>query len=179
MRNHYLEELRNAENNYYSKKVIENRDDPKKMWTVLKEILGKKIQNPIKSVQIDNNIYSDKQTIANELNAYFVKSIEQINHNIPNPVQFLSFNNNITVSSFKFKKINVNVIVKAINQINSKSDQEWLRPDIMLDSIPIVGHQFCEIINESFAKGIFPNWKCSTVVPVEKITGTIKADELR
>lgn len=76
MRNQYLNELRNAENNYYSKKVIENRDDLKKMWTVLKEILGKKIQKPIKSVQIDNNIYSDKQKIANELNAYFVKSIE-------------------------------------------------------------------------------------------------------
>lgn len=43
----------------------------------------------------------------------------------------------------------------------------------------IIGNEFCEIINISLSEGIFPNWKCSTITPVEKVTGTVKPEELR
>lgn len=42
IRNSYVTQLRDSENNYYSQKVIQNRGDPKKMWSVLIEILGEK-----------------------------------------------------------------------------------------------------------------------------------------
>lgn len=37
----------------------------------------------------------------------------------------------------------------------------------------------CEIFNLSMRCGVFPDWKCSTIIPVEKITGTDKPEELR
>lgn len=56
---------------------------------------------------------------------------------------------------------------------------EWLKPDILLDSMSVVGVEFCEIINQSLNEGIFPNWKCSTICPIEKVNGTLKIDEFR
>lgn len=181
LRNFYLSNLRETENNYYSEKVLKNRGDPKKMWNVLKEIMGKRVQNTIKSVKIDNNIFSDKHTIAEKLNSYFIQSIEKINSSIPPPSVIASANNinNTTISVFKFKSICINDIVNAINQIKSDSDMEWIKPSVLLDSLPIIGDEFCAIINETFTKGIFPEWKCSTVVPVEKVSGTIEAEEFR
>lgn len=45
--------------------------------------------------------------------------------------------------------------------------------------MPIIGNELCAIFNLSTKNGIFPNWKCSTITPVEKVPGTIKAAEFR
>lgn len=75
--------------------------------------------------------------------------------------------------------INISDIRNAIKQIKSNSDLEWLRPNFIEDSLPLIGSKICEIFNESLISGIFPDWKCSTIIPVEKIMGTNKPEELR
>lgn len=139
IRNMYVTQLRDTENNYYSHKVTQNRGDPKKMWSVLKEILGRKSHNTIKSVQIDNNIYNDKQVIADKLNAYFIHSIEQINASIARPSTNIVTNAHVYNVSFKFKQVCVKTIIAAIKQIKSDSELEWLKPEVLLDGVGAIG----------------------------------------
>lgn len=52
--------------------------------------------------------------------------------------------------------------------------------DVLRDSFESCGEIICEIVNESLRSGVCPNeFKISTVIPIQKISGTRKAEEYR
>lgn len=140
---------------------------------------GKKNTSEIKSICHDNVIYTDKKEIAEKLNDFFVNSIEEISKSIGLPLSDDGATTNGPQTFFKFKKIEIEDIKSSIKKIKSKSDPEWLKPDILMDSLTIIGIELCEIFNDSLRMGIFPEWKCSVITPVEKIAGTVAPEEFR
>lgn len=135
--------------------------------------------NEIKAIKLNENIIYNKVQIAENMNEYFIESINKINESIGIPKNNRQERINSVNSLFKFKKVNVNDIKMAINEIKSQSDNEKITPEVLFDSMEVVGRVFSQIINESFETGIFPAWKCSIVTPIEKVRGTINPEEFR
>lgn len=179
LRNLYVSKLRKAESDFIKNIVSENNGDQKKMWRTLKDLMGMKQTSGINALKIDNDIVNEKPIIADQLNKFFIKSIDEINKSIGEPNDQCQMNLINVQSTFKFKNVSYDEIKKAINQIKSNSDPNFIKPSILLDGLPVFGGKMGEIINESFTTGTFPDWKCSIITPIQKVNGTINPEELR
>lgn len=74
IRNEYSKMIKNASNNYTKQSIKECEGDSKAMWRKIKEITKEK-QSEVKSIEIDGNIITNEEEIAEELNNYFIDSI--------------------------------------------------------------------------------------------------------
>ena len=73
-----------AEKDYYDRLFQENKDNLKKSWCILKEIINKKKSASINSVfRINNKIVTDKTSISNGFNSFFVNVGPDLAKNIP------------------------------------------------------------------------------------------------
>lgn len=88
-------------------------------------------------------------------------------------------NHNEFISAFNEWCSDINEENENMIICKSKSDVDKVTPTILKDSMSIIGQTYCDIINDLFEKGIFPNWKCSIVKPIEKVNGTINPHEFR
>lgn len=179
IRNKYVSELRKKEITYYRDLIDESARDNKKMWRALKEVMGNNKRNEINSIKYNGNLISDTKIIADSLNTFFVDSIKEISESIPHTSSSPTTHANNNMSTFKFSEISVEDVKSAINQINSKGDLEKVTPQVLLDALPVMGDLFASIINESFKCGTFPNWKCATITPVEKIKNALLPEDFR
>ena len=73
--------------NYYNKQITRYKNNAKKTWEVMKEIVGKTkiiIDNFPKEIVLDNNeVISDKNRIADEFNKFFVSIGPKLANKIP------------------------------------------------------------------------------------------------
>lgn len=123
IRNQYVDDLRKAENDFYSKTISDNRGDQKKMWKTLKEIMGKSKKSDINAIESGNDIITDKKEIAEKFNKYFVESIIEINDSIGAPNANLNTATNYCESTFKFRRVEIEDIKTAIKK--SKARVTW------------------------------------------------------
>lgn len=80
----YKNQLKNAHSAAIQKELEENRNDSKKLWKILKG-LYKDDENHVIKIEINNEIISDPIVTANEMNNYFLDSINEIVSKIPEP----------------------------------------------------------------------------------------------
>lgn len=79
IRNRVVDLIRVSKQEYYEFNVVNNKNDSRKMWKTLKELIGdKKNSNSIKEIQFGKKVESDSCIIANKLNNYFIDSINNI-----------------------------------------------------------------------------------------------------
>ncbi len=77
IRNKYKNTLRSKSNNYVQNKLMENKNDPKKLWKILNNLCKKK-PKVTKSVKFNSiNVENDMQ-IAEKFNSFFIDSIKDI-----------------------------------------------------------------------------------------------------
>ena len=70
-RNKVQREVKKARSQYFSDKIEENKDDPKKLWKQLKDLGYKgKTQESSTVLKIENEICHDSKTIANYINKF-------------------------------------------------------------------------------------------------------------
>lgn len=152
--------------------------DMKGTWRVLNSILNKQ-NDEILCVKSGNITYEDDAAITNEFNKFFVNSITTLNSSIPK----VDYENNIEFksnASFEFRGVSISEVKHCIRELNNCTDEFFMNAEVMLDAIFVIGQQIVEIINDSFATGIFPETlKKSTITPIPKINGTIMIDEFR
>lgn len=112
-----------------------------------------------------------------EFNDFFVKSIIEINEQIPTEINNVQYT--MTNHFFKFEKVNVEKICLVTKQLMKKVNKSHICNSMVWHgATEYIGHHICMIINESFNEGKFPDcWKISTVIPIPKIKNTNKCDE--
>lgn len=177
-RNNYSNELKKAYNEYIQNQIEINKCDPKKLWTLLKEMLKQKQSEP-DCIKFDGQLVQNNNIISEKFNSYFIDSIMKIHNNIP---AFTSNNLKIPYQSkeFKFKPVTTANVLAIIKQFKNKSCLENINKQVLLDSFEIIGPVLVSIINESLINGTVPEcWKTSTVIPIAKVTGTIDCDKFR
>lgn len=62
---------------------------------------------------------------------------------------------------------------------NKKGSDEGITTEILKQTWKAESNLIITLINKSLEEGIFPeNWKTTTVVPIQKVKGSLKAEEL-
>ena len=77
----------NSKRNYYSQKILEYKNNAKKTWNIVKEVIGKTNKSgsrlPIKPV-INKNDVTTEIGVANEFNKFFTNIGPELAENIEN-----------------------------------------------------------------------------------------------
>jgi hypothetical protein len=182
LRNFYFQSCRRKEFDFNQQSIENYKSDPDMLWKNLKKIIKQK-EKPMSTVIFDGALETDHQEIADKLNNYFINSITEINNNMNQISNTLYpfLNNPVTNETFRFSNIDMNELSNLMkNMKNKTSGVNNLNVNVIMDSMDAIGDSFLDLINSSLRLGCVPErWKKSTVVPIQKISGTKKCEEFR
>lgn len=184
-RNSIVTLIRREKQKYYQEKIDQVRNNPKEMWKELKKItIGNRRNNIGKGICFEDTVISDNQTVSEKFNSYFLDSICQLctnnnGNNIIDNDSLKKINTNCKFESFKI--VEMNELRKVVGRMkNKESSVNGINTRILKLAYEIIGDRFLQVINTSLQSGRFPtNWKLTTIIPIEKITNTIKCEEHR
>ena len=185
-RNKYKElVIREQKRNFYQKKNDLQKHNPKKMWETLGQLVSdKKKKQKIDKVEINGEIITTIEDAAEVLNKYFVDSINGIIENIDNSNLSTTRDNH---SSFlpqnkldTFRLIDFKELEDVVFALPDKGSTDDITAEFLKSTFLYVKKPLLNIINTSLETGQIPSLlKESTVVPIQKIKGSVKATDLR
>lgn len=181
LRNRTVDKCREEKRKYLERKMDKNKEDPKKMWTVLKEIVkGKSNLREYKEIQIGNRTINNNVKMAEEINCYFIDSIKQIIRGSCDE-SGEEEEKIINISFERFRTIEVEELARTVMKLKNKAGtEEEISVEIMKFVMEVAGKKICELVNKSLEKGTCPDqWKEAIVIPICKVINTIKIKEFR
>lgn len=183
MRNKIVHVCRVAKGEYLESMLDKNKNDPKRMWGVLKELLKGKTQdvNIYEEIQCGDKIYRNVNEMANIVNKYFVDSIGELTEDGVIEVNE-AMEGKYTESELEvFNRIEVEDLNRIVQKLKNKSGtEEGINVEIMKKVVVVAGSKIVHMINRSLEEGLFPSeWKQATVIPIPKIKRTKKVEEFR
>ena len=168
--------IRRAKANYYENQFEQNKNDIKRTWGIINQILkpkGDKRDYPSSFKINDNMIITDKQSIANNFNSFFATIGSKLDP-LPSPTHpnsYKHFLNKKTHTRFSFHTITANQVEKIISKFvpKSSSGPDDISAKIVKSIKTHISTPLSLIINQSFVTGIFPNrLKLAKVLPIYK-----------
>lgn len=172
MRNNVNNKIKKAEKLHYEHLFSESRDNSKKTWSIIKDIIGSNSQSqPKANFLINNSIVTSEEDICSSFNTYFTNVGINLAKNIPlitaNPTSYIkdSVSNTITYVS-----CNISEILNIINSLkNSGPGSDNIPSNVVKLSANYIAAPIAHIINICFNNGIFPdNLKVAKVKPIFK-----------
>ena len=176
IRNRVSNSIKKAKQTYNKKLIENNQGDARAFWRTMKSILpGEKKSSP-KTMDINGELCSDENRIANHFNSFFATAVSRMK-------QALGFEHSTnrhrtghdtttrSLQSFKFEKVSEAFVLKTIKQLKSgkASGLDNISPRLLKDSAEVIAKPLTCIINESLAQGVVPQaWKFAKVTPCSK-----------
>ena len=172
----YLNKLttvkRLAKEQYYTSQLIERKQNMKKQWTIINELLEKNIkrhQNISKLVDENNNFVATPE-ICNVLNNYFVNVGPNLSAKIDNDI---SAPKNISSNpkSLFFQPIKPPEVYREINKLNLKkaAGPENIPLTFYKKANECISNFLCLLYNKCIENGFFPSLlKQAKVIPIYK-----------
>ena len=172
-RNRVTREIKNSKKNYYNSYFETCKNDMKKTWKGIRELINSNSKNNKISQLTDNDkIINDPLDIANKFNDFFTNVGPSLENKIPksykSPSFFLKDRN---LNNFLLNPTTPEEIINIINNMNiNKTSGPSSIPIKLLKLIGgIVSNQLCLIINSSFSNGIVPSdMKIAKVIAIHK-----------
>lgn len=179
LRNEYSHSVRRAKALYTQRKIEENKNDSRSLWKVLKTLWNSKNRNS-KCVKFDGVDIEDESEISEKFNGYFVDSVREIHDSIENVHDDTALNEDSNERWNIFEPVTMENLKKVVNNLNNSSGLNNVNLQVLKDSWDMLGEYLLGVVNESLETGEFPrSWKQSVVIPIQKISGTVKAEEFR
>jgi hypothetical protein len=167
--------IRLAKRNYYEKCFNDAKNDIKKTWSAINSILNrdKKSKSQPPSFMINGNTVSDYNLIVDEFNKYYTELGPNLAHNItvPNNLSFQNYLLPISDRSFEFQPVTEIEVIKIIDSLKAKTSygHDKISNKLLKFLKNELSRPLCEIINQCFLTGIFPNkLKTAKVIPLHK-----------
>jgi len=170
-RNKLTSIVRQSKINYHNRAFNSNRNNVKKTWSLIKNILGTRPRESIKGILLDNELITDEVHMANIFNKYFSSVANELNSSIPVshscPMSYLNDN---VLPSFFVTPTTPNEISVIIANIKSTSSGYNSIPAVVFKKIgDLICRPISTIINSSFSNGVFPSeLKRATIIPIPK-----------
>lgn len=165
--------LKHAEKSYYHEKLIQNQNQLKNSWKILKEVMG---QSPICKTQtefsINDSTITDKRSIADEFNKYFINIgsnlISKLPNSIPNPTSFM--NAAQMYPTIFLAPTTTDEIISIMSNLKSSSPgYDGINLNILKHIFPIISNSLTHLINLSLQTGKVPDEiKLAKVTPIYK-----------
>jgi hypothetical protein len=178
----YKDEIKDAKCKEIQDKIKLHKNDPKKLWRVLKSMY-KDEKREINSVEIEGDIITDSADIALNLNEFFVDSVEEVVKNIPNSINVDYIERIVQRESiFEINVIEMSELKTIVKNLNKKTFHDNINGKMIEDAL--VDEKFAEellnLINESIASSMMPKClKTSVVTPIPKVAKASKPEDFR
>jgi hypothetical protein len=164
--------IRQAKQHYYQHRLTENRNNMRKTWQILREVIGKSCGKPtLQCALIDGETCIDPRRISDELNNYFVNVGPNLERSIPiatrNPGTYLSGN---YPNSMFLSPVTPSEVLSCMMQLkNSSAGHDSLLPSIMKTVSRFISEPLTHIINLCFTQSVFPSeLQQANVIPIHK-----------
>ncbi|KAI5725563.1 hypothetical protein M8J77_017066 [Diaphorina citri] len=179
VRNIVSKSIRTARDLDIKRNLDENKDDKRKLWTVIHDVINKtNKKSKIKTITHDNTDYNcdtDTTHCANIINNYFSNVGKNISDSITLPT--LPTNNDAQDQQptypllSTFDTTTTHEVYKTVMSFknNSAPGHDGLQTKLLKQILPYILTPLTKIINLSMTKGQFPDsYKNSIIVPIHK-----------
>ena len=156
--------------------LLENKADPYKYHTILKNITGLRRQHGIPPLVLGDDILSNDSEKAEAFNAYFCTQTDiQLSEQHRQHLQSYQEKHPETPFSINTIQVTSNDVIRVINGLDSSKacGPDQLPTKILKMSAAYIAEPLAKIFNKSISSGHFPTaWKTATVKPVYKGKGS-------
>ena len=160
-RNEYFRSVRRAKKNYYQGKIKEAGKDGKRLWGVLREVLGvKKHSKEMDYLEIGDERIYDKVEIANKFNEHFSSLGRKLTPEIPKTDRhFSDFLPPRIEQSLFIQPLTALKTFELITNIKPKEskDIDNLSMKLLIRTAAPISVPLCHIYNCSISSGVFPD----------------------
>ena len=174
LNNYFNKHKRYCKSQYMEKLLIENKNNIKRTWAILNEVMGRRTSKSKQCEKISDNdvLITDKSVIAEKFNEHFSNIGTRIASNItkPNHDYFKTMPNRVKSSMF-LEPVMPHEILTSLTKLKPKSSTGFddISCKIIKESSNYIIEPLAHVINLSFKEGIFPdNMKIAKVVPIFK-----------
>ena len=165
--------LNAAEKQYYHELVTQNKDNMKKSWGIIKDIINKN-KNPVHRTKFklsNGSITTDKMSVSELFNDYFINIGPNLAKSIPHvkrmPMSYLGDALQETIFLELVTCEEINSIV--CNLKNNATGSDDISAIYLKMSLPSIANPLVYICNMSLSEGVFPTQlKMANVVPLYK-----------
>jgi len=178
--------IRTAKRNYYHNKLELVKNDIRKTWTTINEIMNRNRQkNELPhEFLINNELVSDKSIIANKFNKFFTDIGTTLSKkiDIPTDKSYKDYLNDPTQQRFEFHYIDNDTIIKIIDSLKSKHSTG--HDGMSCKLLKYVKYELADplklLINQTFKMSMFPtSLKIARIKPIHKKDDTNIFDNYR
>ena len=160
-----------ARKKYISDSFTKSRNDSIKTWRVINNLLNKKCsKSDVKNILVHGDLKTDDEEISNAFNDYFVSIGRELSQNIQVEGSFRDYLTSRVQNSFYLQPVSVHEIKLIIQNLNlTYKDHNTIPVSIFKSISEIISVPICNLVNQSFKMGIFPDClKASVVTPIFK-----------
>ena len=151
--------LRITEKQYYQEQIIENKNNLRKTWVIIKQVINKNKNSKIcDKFTSGKNIIADPKTIANALHNYFVNVGATLASNIPDQgVDFSVYMPPANEYSLFLTPASKNELKRVIANLNDGSPgKDGVTAKTLKTASDAVATPITHLANQSFIQGVFP-----------------------
>lgn len=165
--------MRRAKKDYYTNLLIDNKSNIKRMWKVLREVMGSEV-NCCQPLYLTNeqNLEISGGKMADEFNSFFCNVGPNLAKTIPLHNENKSWTGESRViKSLFLDEVGENEIISTVSKLKSKysCDSDGLDMYIVKETISCISRPLKYIINLSFNLGFFPEkMKVAKIIPLFK-----------
>ena len=160
------------EKHFYQSQIVQNKNNLRKVWTVVKEVINKKrITRNSKQFILNNQVTMDPNVISNGFNNFFVNVGPTLASNIiTDGISHRHFLTESLQTSFFVEPTNTNEIKAVISKLKDGAPgRDGILPKHLKCISESIAYPLSKIANLSFEQGIFPTeLKISIVSPLYK-----------
>jgi hypothetical protein len=175
--------LRKAERSHYQFLLHENKKNSKKLWSILKDVIGKgKSLSTPKQFVIDGKAETRPDFIANKFNQYFTNIGNNLAENIPaTDLDPLSYIPSSITESIYLCDVDQLEVTKIINSLkNASAGCDGVHAKVVKESYSLFIEPLVHVLNLSIRQGFFPNsMKVAKVIPLYKSGDASKISNYR
>lgn len=193
-RNKVQELVKKAKSNYVSDKIEEDRNNPKNLWTHLKN-LGHSNKNKGNSqiiLEVDNEICYDSLTVGNHINNFFTGIASKLVDSLPTPSnifrvgkeQFMRYysDKGITPGAFRLKEVDSSVVHKHLESLKESKSTGFdnISGKFLKEGADHIYRPLSHIINLSIRTSeVPPIMKLAKVTPLHKKNSRLQVGNYR
>jgi hypothetical protein len=167
-----LQILRISERNHYHNLLEEHKNNVKKTWIVLKDIIGKKKSKCLQDkFNVGNNIITNKKQISEGFNDYFTNVGKSLEQNIAisdiDPIQYIHSSNPDSIFLSPVTETEVKNLLQHLK--NTSCGLDGIHAKIIKKTFEFYIEPLKHVLNLSITQGVFPNeMKIARVIPLFK-----------
>ena len=168
--------LRKAKTTYFKEKCKEYKQDSRKLWKLIHDLLNKKTNNvdTISGIKVDGTLRYDPKTITHEFCKHFSSIGAKFANNIPQPVRKIESylnsipQNNKSIFLDPTSRQEIETLIRDLLPKNS-SGHDNVSNRLLKRLLPAMLEPLAILFNKSLSEGVFPEvMKKADVIPLYK-----------